>query len=193
VVIDGPPVVLGGREGTLYQAMDFARRGTVVLLDDADRTEERATLAHWQQSLGDAIEVRRLPGFAKGMVAILVRQPVRRAALWEHRCRLTTRELETLIPRGQKYLLVDRHHWGDQLAPRRRSLPFLGYAPVNDDEASAALARLRSEAGFLVFAWPSFWWLDYYAGWLRQLRADYRCVLENDRVVVFDLRPGESS
>src|SRR5580765_8542526 len=41
VVVDGPPVNLGGREGTLYQAMEFVRPGTVVLLDDAGRAEEK--------------------------------------------------------------------------------------------------------------------------------------------------------
>jgi len=37
VVVDGPTVVLGGREGTLYQALQFARPGTLLVLDDADR------------------------------------------------------------------------------------------------------------------------------------------------------------
>src|SRR4051812_44802208 len=37
VVVDGPPVNLGGREGTLYQVMDYARPGTVMLLDDSKR------------------------------------------------------------------------------------------------------------------------------------------------------------
>src|SRR5437764_13771359 len=48
VVVDGPPLILGGREGMLYQAMGFARPGTLLLLDDAERAEERRTLARWQ-------------------------------------------------------------------------------------------------------------------------------------------------
>ena len=41
---------------------------------------------------------------------------------------------------------------------------------------------------FLVFAWPAFWWLDHYSGFSGRLRAAARAVVENDRLVVFDLR-----
>src|SRR5262249_23859360 len=37
ILIDGPPEPLGGREGMLYQAMEHARPGSLVLLDDAGR------------------------------------------------------------------------------------------------------------------------------------------------------------
>jgi hypothetical protein len=48
VLIDGPPSLLGGREGTLYLVMEFARPGTLVLLDDASRAQEQSALARWQ-------------------------------------------------------------------------------------------------------------------------------------------------
>src|SRR5207248_7774710 len=76
VVIDGPPVNLGGREGTLYQVMDFVREGTLVLLDDSKRPEERVAIKAWQDNLGDAVTIRQLPGFAKGMTAIVINHPV---------------------------------------------------------------------------------------------------------------------
>jgi predicted O-methyltransferase YrrM len=85
VLIDGPPAVLGGREGTLYQAMDYVKPGTLVLLDDSARREERAALANWQGMLGSAIEVIELPGFTKGMAAIIVHGPVRSTDLFTHR------------------------------------------------------------------------------------------------------------
>src|SRR3954470_501145 len=72
VVIDGPPVNLGGREATLYQVMDYARAGTVVLLDDSKRPEERAAIRAWQDNLGDAVSVSQLPGFAKGMAMAVI-------------------------------------------------------------------------------------------------------------------------
>ena len=40
----------------------------------------------------------------------------------------------------------------------------------------------------MVFTWPAFWWLDAYPRLQRYLVAGFRCVLQNDRVVVFDLR-----
>ncbi len=76
IIVDGPPGVLGGRAGILYQAMNFARPGTLVLLDDADRKEEQAAMMQWQNTFGDAISVTLLPGFVKGLAAIMIHQPV---------------------------------------------------------------------------------------------------------------------
>jgi len=75
VLIDGPVWPLGGREGTLYQILELTRPGTIVLLDDASRKEEAGVLANWQAVLGDAIEIRLLPNFVKGLAAIIVREP----------------------------------------------------------------------------------------------------------------------
>jgi hypothetical protein len=41
----------------------------------------------------------------------------------------------------------------------------------------------------MVFAWPAFWWLEHYAGLREHLRSKFRCVLDNERLVAFDLRP----
>ena len=187
VVIDGPPVNLGGREGTLYQAMDFARAGTIVLLDDAGRAEEKAILQRWQESLGDAIAVRRLPGFSRGLAVVIVCQPVRRAELWAHRERLTQRDVGRLVPRGSLVISVG----GIPLAPGRRVFSFMEDEglPANDAMAIHEVERLRKKgAGFLAFAGHAFWWLDCYAGLARHLRERHRCLLENDRVVLFKLR-----
>jgi hypothetical protein len=45
-------------------------------------------------------------------------------------------------------------------------------------------------ASLMVFGWPAFWWLDYYTGLHQHLRSNYRCVLRNDLLIVFDLRSG---
>jgi hypothetical protein len=97
VLIDGPPAALGGREGTLYQAMDYMKPGTLVLLDDSGRREERAALANWQDMLGSAIEAIELPGFTKGMAAIIVHEPVRSTELWAHRLNLEKQRFANVI------------------------------------------------------------------------------------------------
>jgi len=97
VLIDGPPAVLGGREGTLYQAMDYMKPGALALLDDSGRREERAALANWQDILGSAIEVIELPGFTKGMAAIIVHEPVRGTELWAHRLNLEKQRFANAI------------------------------------------------------------------------------------------------
>jgi hypothetical protein len=61
--------------------------------------------------------------------------------------------------------------------------------PPDAETAVRELERLRrAGAQFVVFAWPAFWWLIIYAGLRRHLRARYRCLLETDRLVIFDLR-----
>ncbi len=81
VLVDGPPLPLGGREGSLLQALHLGEAGTIVLLDDTDRSSERAALARAQEVLGDAVEVVRLDGFAKGLAAVVLRRPIEGPAM----------------------------------------------------------------------------------------------------------------
>ncbi|OYD92638.1 hypothetical protein CDG76_24330 [Nostoc sp. 'Peltigera membranacea cyanobiont' 210A] len=104
-------------------------------------------------------------------------------------------ELEPFIPAEQDYILVDMNEFGQhQLLENSHSIPFLEKnriywgPPANDAIAIQELERLhRSGASFIVFGWPAFWWLDYYVEFTRYLRTRFRCVLENERLVVFDL------
>ena len=82
------------------------------------------------------------------------------------------------------------HGFGD-----RRAIPFLEkdgryWGPPADDAAALReLERLRlAGARYIAFAWPSFWWLQHYGQFHRQIRAQFQCVLENQRLVVFKLR-----
>jgi hypothetical protein len=63
--------------------------------------------------------------------------------------------------------------------------------PADDGTAITELQRLRNGgAAFIAFSWHAFWWFDYYKGFLRHLHDRYVCALKNERLVVFDLRPG---
>jgi predicted O-methyltransferase YrrM len=199
VVVDGPTVVLGGREGTLYQVMDSVRPGAVLILDDAARKEEQLALSHWRESLGDAIEIIELPHFTKGMAAVIVHRTIKVAELWAHRMSLTLREIEMMIPRKDTFIVVGNSLWGEALA-NRSPIPFIEHEgqywgpPADDGTGIRELERLRQAgAAFILFGWLSFWWLDYYRGFSRYLRDKYRCVLENDRLVAFDLRRNDSA
>jgi glycosyltransferase involved in cell wall biosynthesis len=131
------------------------------------------------------------------------------AASWKARnpyhawmCRLAaaTDDLTSILPRGCSMILVDEDQWADRwggsgFIEGRQCVPFLErdgqyWGPPPDDATGIReLERLReSGAGFAVIGWPAFWWLGHYAGWHLHLRSRYRCVLENDRLVVFDLR-----
>ncbi len=195
ILIDGPPAALGGREGTLYQVLDFTRPGTLVVVDDANRAEERAVLSRWQDNLGRAIEVTFLPEFSHGMAAILLRERIATAELWDHRVQLCKQDLQDLIAPGDAIILVDQNCVADKLGRNGDTIPFLERdgqyfgPPADDATAIREVERLRdSRAAFIAFVWPAFWWLEHYSGLRDHLRSRYDCVLQNDRMVVFDLR-----
>ncbi|MUG98009.1 glycosyltransferase [Scytonema sp. UIC 10036] len=106
------------------------------------------------------------------------------------------KELGALIAQGQNYILVDMDELGHhQLLENCQAIPFLEkegvyWGPPNDDTiAIQEFERLHREgASFIVFAWPAFWWFDYYAKFASYLRSKFRCVLDSERLVVFDLR-----
>jgi 2-polyprenyl-3-methyl-5-hydroxy-6-metoxy-1,4-benzoquinol methylase len=112
--------------------------------------------------------------------------------------RAVLHEIGCLIPSGERLILVDEAHWLTEELDGRIAIPFLERdgcywgEPADIETAKRELERLRhSGAHFMVFASPSFWWLDYYSGLDHYLRSNYRCILENDHFVVFDLRSGE--
>lgn len=105
-------------------------------------------------------------------------------------------ELAGLIPAGATFIMVDADNWVSPLCPGLRQLPFLERngqywgPPADDDNALGELKRMQKEfgAGYIAFAEPAFWWLDHYKSFTGHLRSRFRCALQNERLVVFDLR-----
>jgi hypothetical protein len=115
---------------------------------------------------------------------------------WEHQLRLTAREIAALVPIGDTLILVDDQKLGTDLVDSRRVLPFLEKdgeywgSPEDDATAICELERMRCNgARYLVFTWPAFWWLEDYRDFHYYLRTHFRCSLENDRLIAFDLLP----
>jgi FkbM family methyltransferase len=117
------------------------------------------------------------------------------ADLESYRRQMAIQELDSVIPPGEVFSLVDEAQWGVEILGGRSHLHF----PERDgqywgrppDAVSAIQEFERSRAvgaNFIVFTWPAFWWLEYYAEFHHYLRTQFKCVLENDRLVVFDLR-----
>lgn len=115
---------------------------------------------------------------------------------WLYRVPTATQEIANLIPPGDKFILVDEENWGSgEYVQGRRRIPFLErdgqyWGPPPDDEtAITELERLKRQgAKFIAFAWPAFWWLEHYGEFHRYLKSQFPCALENQRLVVFDLR-----
>lgn len=126
-----------------------------------------------------------------------------KANSWEHRLSYALNSLTRVIPRGSLFVLIDDDQWGapETLGGSRR-LPFVGREgvywgpPVDDVEAIAEVERLQSLEGiqFVVFAWPAFWWLDYYARFAAWLTTAFTSVLHDEQLAVFALhRPSQPS
>lgn len=189
-----------------YWADRFQARGYVAV--DAVRpriwTSERVEWFYAQnlllfarpEILGDRPRLRAELGRAAGRPLAVV-HPRGYLELLERRDRLlqAIEEIDRAVPAGEPVILVDQAECGT-LAPGRRVVPFLErdgryWGPPADDAAAIAeLGRLRRGGlRFLVFAWPAFWWLEHYSGFLQHLQATARRLLETDRVIVFDLAP----
>jgi glycosyltransferase involved in cell wall biosynthesis len=115
---------------------------------------------------------------------------------WLHRLDEAIRDIEASIPAGSKFILADEDEWATEgLVAGRPCMPFperdgrYWGRPASDDDALRELDRLiQAGASYIVFAWPAFWWLDYYSGLSHRLRTRYPTLLDNDRLVAFDLR-----
>lgn len=117
------------------------------------------------------------------------------AAGWYQELGTAMEELRQLVPPQSTFILVDDDQWGSQATLNDcRVLPFLERGgkywgpPADDATAIRELERLRQGgASHVVFAWPSFWWLDHYAGLKRHLQGACPCLLANERLIVFRL------
>jgi len=114
---------------------------------------------------------------------------------WVHQIQRSVEHLVRLIPSGDAFILVDFNTWWPGDIAGRRRLPFLERdgqywgPPLDDEQALQEFERMRrGGAKFIVFAWPCFWWLECYSEFARYLRAHYRSVVPNERLIVFDLR-----
>jgi hypothetical protein len=118
-----------------------------------------------------------------------------RARDWQNDIWQSAREIAGLVPAGATFVLVDQNELGQLPLSDRRAIPFLERRgqywgpPADDAHGIFEVERLRElGAGWLVFAWPSFWWLEHYTALRQYLDTSFTCSLNNDRLVVFDLR-----
>jgi hypothetical protein len=109
---------------------------------------------------------------------------------------LALNELEAVIPKGSAYIIVDDAQWPAGQIVEGTRVPFTErdgqyWGPPKDDRhAIEELDRLRRDlhAQFIVFAWPAFWWLTHYRDFHDRLLATFPRVINNERLMVFDLR-----
>jgi len=113
---------------------------------------------------------------------------------WWHRLDLTIRAIRELPHRHRTMILIDDATWDEGPVAGRPRLPFLERDgkywgnPPNDEIAVRELERMRSSgAALLVIAWPAFWWMQHYTAFVRYLRCNFPCLINNEQIIAFDL------
>ena len=194
ILIDAPPEILGGREGILYQAMEFARRGTIVLLDDANRVSERKAVQRWERTFGDLITTIQIDALTRPLAAIVIGTPVTADALWNHNVRTAISEIVREVPPRAQLLLADENAWGTgEEIDGRRTYHFSeadsSYAGGPPADSAAAIARIDDHRArgiqFLVLGAPAFWWLEHYKALHEYISTNATQIFESPRVVIF--------
>ena len=115
--------------------------------------------------------------------------------LWPHRLLAAKNDIAQMIPEGENYILVNENEWGEGEPVHHRHAIFFMEKNGNYDGPPADEAQAISEfkrliaagAGYIVFWWSSFWWFDHYETFFQYLQQNYRSILKNDRVVIFEL------
>jgi len=140
---------------------------------------------------GRYAEVFRVAGESMSGISL----PCRADPGW-HRLYAATQEITEIVPTEAAFILAGEvsSETCSLVAPRR-CIPFVekdgGYwgKPSDDAAAIRELERLRETgASFIGFVSSTFWWLEHYVGLRDYLRAQFPCVRENERIVMFDLR-----
>ena len=75
-VVDGPPDLMGGREGSVLLALASTRAGGMVVLDDAAREREASVIDAIEKLFGEHVDVHRDLRFERGLACLLVRRSV---------------------------------------------------------------------------------------------------------------------
>lgn len=113
---------------------------------------------------------------------------------WHHQQAEVITEVAALPARSGSLILVDDNLWQPGPIAGWKRLPFLeqnglfaGF-PQNNEHAIQEVERLRSSGSqYIVFWSHSFWWFEAYAGFYEYLNMHYDKVINEDRIVGFDL------
>ena len=119
---------------------------------------------------------------------------------WDRKLQRAVDDIDRLLPTGSIVVLVDDAALGVDQVGGRRLLPFIERdgvhwgAPSDSQHAIRELERMRAAgASHIVFAWPSFWWLDHYVGFYEYLKARFHCLQRDRRLIIYALAPMQKS
>jgi glycosyltransferase involved in cell wall biosynthesis len=112
---------------------------------------------------------------------------------WVMRLSQSIRDIRVHVPANTAFILADADEWqvGRHIA-NRNIIPFVEKdnrywgMPADDDDAIREIER-HSNAGYIFFAWPVFWFKDHYQKMFDYLSSRHFCVIDNDRLIGYKL------
>ncbi|WP_018613715.1 FkbM family methyltransferase [Segetibacter koreensis] len=108
-------------------------------------------------------------------------------------------EIKGLVPQNESFIFIDANQLqvSGEFAGRA-AIPFLEknglyWGPPADDATAIQEIQRQQKKGvaFIIFAWPGFWLFDYYKGMHDYIRSNSRCLLQNDRIIIFNFIKAE--
>lgn len=120
---------------------------------------------------------------------------------WAEQQEIAVNDLRLSLSANERFAVIDEDLWDWTLLDGLPALPLSeavsqqAGSPADSAAAIDAIKRLRDAGvGYVVFAWPAFWWLDYYRDLRDYLRVHAEAILRNSRIAVFRLAaPGRSA
>ena len=115
---------------------------------------------------------------------------------WINTLEQAVRDFQAIVPADERYILIDE----ERLAGSGLEDPVRARRPMEQDglywgppadaaSAIAAIEKLRRDGvNYLVLAWTAFWWLEHYSDFKLFLRDQFQPLLDNERLLVMDLR-----
>ena len=115
--------------------------------------------------------------------------------VWANNLKIAIPQILSIVPKKDSFILIDEGKFDSQDIFEDRHIirfnehnGYYGGPPEDDFSAIQELERLlKTCAKFIVISWPAFWWLQYYEEWHQYLRTNFPCILENVRLIIFDL------
>ena len=114
--------------------------------------------------------------------------------VWQAKALALLEDLLELVPAGCTIALIDDNYLSKRcLKPwnvhRVQERDGVYWGPPESAEQAIFGIETASRLGarFVAVAWPAFWWLKEYAGLGRHLGSTARCVVENDRLILFTI------
>ena len=115
---------------------------------------------------------------------------------WVPRINLAAGEIRRLIPENAAIVFADGESWGAgrEISGLRR-IPFLEHngefwdcPPILRRRFLELHCQRQGGATFFAIEWSVFWWLDQCPEFVRYLESRFRCMVRDERIIIFDLR-----